>query len=1277
MKRISWNVTWTDEMGHNQQAGMKWEHWHTDHDGWKTKFTTVIPGAATSCGIDSYNTDASCEGGSQEFYFQNPRLLTVGGSSDLDHFTEGKSYGFLSTSAAGVGMPEGRVRIGAGTSSGGPDASQEVCTGSGISWLQSCDGKIPWSVNGENVEGLWLEPVGIDPTIKVGWSRFVRITMTAALPVTIDQGDDDVVYGDTFEFSGTRSVDDTVKVTVGESSDFVCEDDRKSGTTWSCVGKITAPTGDQTFTASETRPGSSASIVLNVTDVELKVTDPSESRITKDYGWRTHFEGSGTPGKQLTVTDTSTSDILCSKQIDSDGDWSCSPGPLLGLGTHKIKFSQSGSNAAKHRTVTIVDDVLSVTDPKDESITRAYGDEITFDGTATRGQTVTVKSEDGSLMVCDRVPVDSEGKWSCTSKKELENLLPVGTNVLTITQSGDTRSPKHRTVTIVDDPLTVIEPTDEELSVVSGDPVRFVGSATPGQTVTVKTTNDFAHKTDSVVCDKVPVDKNGVWGCIAGNDNNNLLPIGKNQIKVTQSGDDSGASTSRTVSVRPVSPVVTSPADKARFGLKQPAVFSGTATPGDVLKVTATVKGKDIPQGSGCEQILVKQDTTWSCTGKNAKGESYFPAGDDVDITVMDTNTQFGEATTTLTIHVTHKLTWENPAKDKKVPYFGPNQILNLNGFGALGDRVHVEAVQADSGSDHLEPVGGKSGCKPEEGDDGDTPTSNPPGDGKSASTTVGSASYWACAFHAKLGSWSGKAWQTVAGQESEVTSAFTIAKAAAVTVTSPAAGGEVSQNGSTVDFSGTAAGGMIVNVDVPGTEGCFAPVPGEVDTPQNWSCTVTGLKKGQAYKATTYQLDNDLGMKDPRTVDSDFTVDALTIDSPEQDHIFPQGTTTVDFSGHGTPGVKLSVAFKNEHVAPLCEATVQPDKSWACETRQMRPGAFEVVARDDKGSESDPVAITILHTGAQDLGVGVVDSAIDETNHRAYLTTKDGDVVVMDTGNDQIIKNIPGGGDGPIKVDQDSHLAYALFKNSQIKVIDTSADKVVKSFDAFQGLARPDAWRAYGISLDTNSKRIYFTAMFKPYAAFSGPVSLLSIPMEGYQDVNDLGNLGNNYDNSVVMAEDSSVHRTYVTSDSDGGNIWVAGSGGQPEIIDASFGGAWKKAVADEANHRVYFVSDSGWVIAVDTQTNEIVSKQKFEGASFTAISTDPKTDRVYAIDNSTGKIYSLKRSTLELEKTSAPSAGWTPEKVTSINVQYDDNLLYYTTESGKVWSYDAAILG
>jgi hypothetical protein len=161
-----------------------------------------------------------------------------------------------------------------------------------------------------------------------------------------------VSSGDRPTITGTGEPGYHIAVTDNTGAQ-VCQADVKADGTWSCVAASRMGAGQHQLTATQTDPAGNPTAPAQ-TGFAVPAATPAITHVTTGGG-KTVVTGTGEPGWHVSVTDTNTTPV-CSADIDTDGNWSCTVPTPLGSGQHVLTVVQTdpgGGSASAPVVATI------------------------------------------------------------------------------------------------------------------------------------------------------------------------------------------------------------------------------------------------------------------------------------------------------------------------------------------------------------------------------------------------------------------------------------------------------------------------------------------------------------------------------------------------------------------------------------------------------------------------------------------------------------------------------------------------------------------------------------------------------------------------------------------------------------------------------------------------------------------------------------------------------------------------------------------------------------
>jgi hypothetical protein len=308
------------------------------------------------------------------------------------------------------------------------------------------------------------------------------------------------------EVAGTAEPDATVTVKDKDTGEVLCTAEANATGGWSCEVPANKRPGDGEHTIVVTaedpagnvsRPTEVDYVVDNTAPAVRIVTPASGAGVPGGYPTNPLVvTGTGdTAGDQIVVSDGKGN--TCTTQVRSDLTWSCTYNKALPEGPTTITVTatdQAGNTGSDHRNIVIdrtPPDAPKVNEPIDGGSVNDTTPEISGEGDP--GDTVKVVDEDGRVL-CNDVPVASDGTWSCTSTET----LPEGDHELIVTEKDPAGNVSEETTvevnvdTTAPDKPVVTKPVEGSESTNNQPTVE--GTAEPGSTVHVEASNDSTNK---------------------------------------------------------------------------------------------------------------------------------------------------------------------------------------------------------------------------------------------------------------------------------------------------------------------------------------------------------------------------------------------------------------------------------------------------------------------------------------------------------------------------------------------------------------------------------------------------------------------------------------------------------------------------------------------------------------------------------------------------------------------------------------------------------------
>jgi hypothetical protein len=630
------------------------------------------------------------------------------------------------------------------------------------------------------------------------------------------------------------------------------------------------------------------------------------------------FVGTGEVGATITVYDGVTP--ICTAVVDSSGNWSCTPTTPLTDGPHTINVTQTdpAGNVSPTTTLPInidtvaplapvsAPDMTPGTDSGSSNTDNNTSDTTpTFTGTCTNGETVKLYVDGFAIapsVVC------SGGTYSITPT----NPIPDGNHNLTTTftdPSGNESAPSPALSVVIDStpPNTPNSPTNSSLP--NDNTPTFIGSCTPGDTVTIAIDGNAIAPTQ--VCP--PGGTYNITPTTPLTDGSHTV-----QVQVTDpAGNVSPISPAITISIdtsAPVAPVVSSPAPNANLNDNTPT-FVGTGEP----NATITIYDGTTPICTATVQL----NGSWSCTPSSPLADGPHT----INVTQTDPAGNISP-TTTLPINI-----------DTVVPNTpvitspAPSSIINDNtpvvtGTGEPGATITVTDGNGNTLCTVVVPVSGTWSC---------TITTPLPEGTNTLNVT-----------------------QTDPSGNTSPTTSVTITIDTIPPIPAVITGPSIT-NDTTPTITGTGTPGETVTLK----DGNGNPIPGCINivipTSGNWSCTPTSpLPTGNnTITPETCDSSGNCVNGTPVVINIDTTAPTAPVVNPVTT---PNNNNTPTFTGTGEPGATVTVT---DGTNTLCTAVVQANGSWTCTPSTPLPdGNYNITAtQTDPAGNTSPASTPIVVT--------------------------------------------------------------------------------------------------------------------------------------------------------------------------------------------------------------------------------------------------------------------------------------------------------------------------
>jgi len=244
-------------------------------------------------------------------------------------------------------------------------------------------------------------------------------------PVITSPHGGDLTKNNKPEIKGTGSVPG-YEVVVTDGGKEVCKATVQIDKSWSCTPTTPLSEGPHTIVATENNKAGKTSdpsdpVTFTVDSVAPKapvITDPKGDKPINNP--KPPISGTGDePGNTITVRDGDNPEPVCTTTVLPDKTWTCTPTKPLADGEHPIRATETdkaGNESGPSNTVKVVIDTVA---PRPPVVDPTNGSEI--DGKADPGTTITVTDDQGKPVPgCVDVPVDKDGKFSCTPEKKID-----------------------------------------------------------------------------------------------------------------------------------------------------------------------------------------------------------------------------------------------------------------------------------------------------------------------------------------------------------------------------------------------------------------------------------------------------------------------------------------------------------------------------------------------------------------------------------------------------------------------------------------------------------------------------------------------------------------------------------------------------------------------------------------------------------------------------------------------------------------------------------------
>ncbi|SDQ70452.1 hypothetical protein SAMN02800687_2479 [Curtobacterium sp. UNCCL20] len=715
--------------------------------------------------------------------------------------------------------------------------------------------------------------------------------------------------------TGTAAADAPVRVQLGAAVLTTTADGDGDWTvTFDGVG-----VGTPTLTASQTVNGTTASSPEQTVTVRagtaLTLTTPEDGDVltVADAAGTADVRAAGRAQAGASVTVTLSTGASDEVTADTDGAWETTFRDVP-VGDHTVRATQvvGGQTSAPVSAGVSVraGSPLTVTTPARATTVTVADDDATTDvplaGTGQPGATVTVDLGDGGSATAE---VGADGQWSTTVED-----VPTGSYTAEVTQSigGTTSAAVERPVSVVAAAdLTVRQPGDDPITVADGDAtttVTVAGDAEPGATVAV-TVDDRDPVT-------VTAGDDGTWTVDVPD-----LGVGKHDVLVTQTVDGSTSTTpvESTFEIAAGAPVrISEPTTGDEYVVAGPGAtttvdVAGTAEPGATVVVDLG--------GGRSESTTATSGGNWTVSVPDV------PAGSTtVSVTQQIGDTESAPVTVDIRVTVADPITIATPEDGSTLRVAQRDSVATVTANGAAQAGASVR-VSIDGG-------------------DPQTVRANTGGTWSVDLDGVGTGEHTI------------RATQTVDGSTSAaVSTTFTVAPGAALTVDTPADGDTVTvpagTTTATLPVSGQGQPGGVVRIVADDRD----PVEVPVRSDGTWSTELTGLDEGAHIVVVTQVVG---GTTSP-PIERDVTVevaeaDAIVVTSPANGTAYRvlSGTTDVRVTGVSEPNAAVSVRVDGG--TPVT-TTANAEGDWAVTVPSVGTGTHTIAAAQTVGGATTNAA--------------------------------------------------------------------------------------------------------------------------------------------------------------------------------------------------------------------------------------------------------------------------------------------------------------------------------
>ena len=754
----------------------------------------------------------------------------------------------------------------------------------------------------------------------------------------------------------------------------------------------------------------------------IDITPPATPEIDVANG--TEISGTADPGTEVTITvpgQPGEPDITVRVPVGDDGKWTTPTPEGATDGTVYVHATDPAGNDSPEVSMP-----FDITPPKEPTIDKANGTEIS--GTADPGSTVTitVPGQPGEPDITRTVPVGDDGKWTTPTpegatdgKVHVYSTDPAGNDSPTLERDLDVTAP--------------------EPPVVEATPTQIYGTAEPGSTLEITVPG-----VDQPI--KIPVPDDGHWS--------HEVPAGAHNGTVSVTATDQAGNTSEPgyAELDQVGPAVDMPIINHANATHVAGDNGSTKIPGATITVT-------FPDGQ-VKTTVADENGAWSIDTPAKADGSKMQSG-----TVRATATD--PTTHVVSEPRSHELDTDAPAQPK-VDVANATEIAGNPGAAEPGATVTVTwpdgtttpavvhpdgsytvPTQPDLPNDSVikvtvtDPAGNvsappvevtvdtKAPDKPTietangteisgKAEPGSTVTIVVPGVDDPITAPVGDDGKWTVTT--PDGATNGTVHVTAtdpAGNTSPEATHY-------IDVEPPNTPSVDVANGTEV--SGTADKGTTVTVKFP--DGTVKTTTSDPDTGKYTVTTPAGMPDGGTITVTS--TDDAGNVSDPITVKLDTT--------PPNDPTIDRADAT-KITGTSDPGSTVIITVPGENGDITIETTVGDDGKFDVDTPAgAKDGTVHVVAKDPAGNVSGEVSRTIKVSGPTKL-------IVNDTNGSQVTGSSDaGAVITITDGNGQPVgcKNADGTVSPSATVDNQGNFSCipdkVLTPGSTIKVVVTDA---------------------------------------------------------------------------------------------------------------------------------------------------------------------------------------------------------------------------------------------